>query len=159
MSKWVQGRVAGTKHWTDRLVSLEVEAPEVTFVAGQFGRLALPAPPGAKEDMVGRPYSFVNPPGRAPHEFFFNVRARGTAVAAPRRAGTPGDPLWLLPNANGFFTIAEVPEAPSAVVPVDGHRPRPVPVDPAHRRSRGRSSSGWCSCTRCASPPISPIAT
>ena len=41
--------------WTDRLVSLQVAAPEVTFVAGQFGRLALPAPPGSKEDMLGRP--------------------------------------------------------------------------------------------------------
>ena len=49
-------------HWTDRCMSLEVEAPELTFVAGQFARLALPAPPGAKDPMIGRPYSFVNPP-------------------------------------------------------------------------------------------------
>ena len=54
MSKWVQGKVAGVRRWTDRLVSIEVEAPEVSFVAGQFGRLGLPAPPGSKEEMVGR---------------------------------------------------------------------------------------------------------
>jgi ferredoxin--NADP+ reductase len=112
MSKWVQGRVAGTKHWNDRLVSLEVDAPEVTFVAGQFGRLALPAPSAAKEDMVGRPYSFVNPPAAPRHEFFFNVVPEGPL--SPRLAVlAPGDPLWLLPNANGFFTIAEVAEAPT----------------------------------------------
>ena len=57
--------------WTDRLVSLQVDAPEVTFVAGQFGRLALPAPPRFAEPMLGRPYSFVNPPGTQPHEFYF----------------------------------------------------------------------------------------
>lgn len=112
MAKWVEGRVAGTKRWNERLVSLEVEAPEVTFVAGQFGRLALPAPAGAKEEMVGRPYSFVNPPDAPRHEFFFNVVPEGPL--SPRLAALDaGDPLWLLPNANGFFTIAEVPEAPA----------------------------------------------
>jgi len=47
MSKWVRGTVAGNVRWTDRLHSLQVDAPEVSFVAGQFGRLALPAPPGS----------------------------------------------------------------------------------------------------------------
>ncbi len=110
MSKWVQGRVAGTRRWTDRLVSLEVEAPEVTFVAGQFARLALPAPAGSKEEMVGRPYSFVNPPGTPFHEFFFNVLPEGPLSPRLAALGT-GAPLWLLPNANGFFTIAETAEA------------------------------------------------
>ncbi len=36
MSKWVQGKLVGKKRWTDRLVSIEIAAPEVTFVAGQF---------------------------------------------------------------------------------------------------------------------------
>ena len=67
MSKWVQGSVVGHRRWTDSLHSLQVAAPEVTFVAGQFGRLALPALPGSKEEMLGRPYSFVNAPGSAPH--------------------------------------------------------------------------------------------
>lgn len=110
MSKWVQGALVGKKHWTDRLVSIEIAAPEVTFSAGQFGRLGLPAPPGAKEEMVGRPYSFVNPPGTSHHEFFFNVVPEGPL--SPRLAVLEaGDPVWLMPNANGFFTMAEVPEA------------------------------------------------
>ena len=69
MSAWVEGRVAGRRQWSDSLYSLQVDAPQVPFVAGQFARLALPAPPGSKEAMIGRPYSFVNPPTAQPHEF------------------------------------------------------------------------------------------
>jgi ferredoxin--NADP+ reductase len=93
-----------------QLHSIEVEAPALAFTAGQFARLALPAPPGAKEPMVGRPYSFVNPPGAPRHEFYFAVVPDGPL--SPRLAALgPGDSLWLGPNANGFFCIAEVPQA------------------------------------------------
>jgi ferredoxin--NADP+ reductase len=110
MDKWVQGKVVGKRAWTDRLVSLQVEAPEVTFVAGQFGRLALPAPPGFKEEMLGRPYSFVNSPDSPPHEFYFIVLPDGPL--SPRLAALgEGEPVWLLRNANGFFCIGEVPAA------------------------------------------------
>jgi ferredoxin/flavodoxin---NADP+ reductase len=110
MSKWVEGRVVGKRRWTDRLYSLQVAAPEVTFVAGQFGRLALPAPPGEKEDMIGRPYSFVNSPGSAPHEFYF-ITVPGGPLTPRLAALEPGDPVWLLPRANGFFSVGEVPAA------------------------------------------------
>jgi ferredoxin--NADP+ reductase len=110
MSKWVQGTVAGKRRWTDRLYSLRVDAPAVTFVAGQFGRLALPAPPGSPEEMVGRPYSFVNSPAEGPHEFYFIV-VPGGPLTARLAALEPGDPVFLLPRANGFFSISEVPPA------------------------------------------------
>jgi ferredoxin--NADP+ reductase len=110
MSKWVEGKVAGKRQWSDRLYSLEVAAPDVSFVAGQFARVALPAPPGAKEPMLGRPYSFVNPPQSAPHEFYFNVLPEGPL--SPRLAALEaGDPVWLLERANGFFSMPEVPDA------------------------------------------------
>ena len=110
MGKWVQGRVAGRRDWADNLYSVEVAAPEVTFVAGQFARLALPAPPGAAEPMIGRPYSFVNPPDRAPHEFYIVTVPEGPL--SPRLASLKtGDPIWLLHAANGFFCIGEVPPA------------------------------------------------
>lgn len=112
MSSWVEGRVVDVWRWTDNLFSLRVHAPEVTFTAGQFAKLALPAPPGAKEPMLGRPYSFVNPPGAPAHEFYFVVVPEGPL--SPRLAAlVPGDRLWLLARANGFFTIDEVPSAPS----------------------------------------------
>jgi len=110
MAAWVEGRVAGKRHWTQSLFSLQVDAPEVTFVAGQFGRLALPAPAGQKDPMLGRPYSFVNPPHRQPHEFYFIVLPNGPLT--PRLAAlNVGDPVWLGPRANGFFSISEVPTA------------------------------------------------
>jgi ferredoxin/flavodoxin---NADP+ reductase len=110
MSKWVEGTVVGLRRWTERLCSLQVAAPEVTFVAGQFGRLALPAPPGSTEEMVGRPYSFVNSPDAAPHEFYFITLPDGPLT--PRLAAlVPGDKVWLLPRANGFFSTSEVPPA------------------------------------------------
>jgi ferredoxin/flavodoxin---NADP+ reductase len=110
MAAWVEGRVGGKKRWTDSLFSLQVAAPEVTFVAGQFARLALPAPPGSKEAMLGRPYSFVNPPHEAPHEFYFNV-VPGGPLSARLAALDTGAPMWLAPRANGFFSIGELPIA------------------------------------------------
>ncbi len=110
MSKWVQGSVVGHARWTDSLHSLQVAAPEVTFVAGQFGRLALPAPPGSKEKMLGRPYSFVNAPGTAPHEFYF-VTVPDGPLTTRLAALSPDDPVWLLRTANGFFSVGELPDA------------------------------------------------
>ena len=108
MATWVEGRVVGKREWTRGLVSLEVAAPEVKFVAGQFARLALPAPEGHLEPMIGRPYSFVNPPHEAPHEFYFIIVEQGPL--SPRLAAlNPGDPVWLAPRANGFFSIPEIP--------------------------------------------------
>lgn len=110
MSQWIEGAVVDSRRWNDRLVSLRVAAPEIGFVAGQFARLALPAPPGAKEPMLGRPYSFVNPPQSAPHEFYFNVVPGGPL--SPRLAALEsGAAIWLLNRANGFFSIDEVPVA------------------------------------------------
>lgn len=109
MSKWIEGKVVGNRRWTERLFSLQVAAPALTFVAGQFARLALPAPPGAKEPMLGRPYSFVNPPEAAAHEFYFNVLPQGPL--SPRLAALEGDDsVWLLDQANGFFCVAELPD-------------------------------------------------
>ncbi|MFO1397920.1 MAG: ferredoxin--NADP reductase [Burkholderiales bacterium] len=110
MAAWVEGRVTGNRAWARGLFSLQVAAPEVKFVAGQFGRLALPAPPGHPEPMIGRPYSFVNPPGTQPHEFYCIVVPQGPL--SPRLAAlVPGDPVWLGPRANGFFSIDEIPAA------------------------------------------------
>ncbi len=112
MAAWVEGRVAGRRQWTPRLFSLQVSAPEVTFVAGQFGKLALPAPPGDRDAMIGRPYSFVNPPGAQPHEFYYIVVPDGPLTSQLAALKT-GEPVWLAPRANGFFSVGEVPAADS----------------------------------------------
>ena len=38
---WMEGTVASQTRWSDRLLSLKVDAPAVAFEAGQFARLAL----------------------------------------------------------------------------------------------------------------------
>ena len=112
MSAWIEGRVAGQRQWSDSLFSLQVDAPRLPFTAGQFARLSLPAPPGSKEPMIGRPYSFVNPPTAKPHEFYFIILPEGPL--SPRLAAlSAGDSVWLAPRANGFFTIHETAEAES----------------------------------------------
>jgi len=117
MSKWVQGTVVARRQWTAELYSLQVAAPEVTFVAGQFGRLALPmtaaeqaAAPSVKDGMLGRPYSFVNAPATQPHEFYFIIVPAGPL--SPRLATLEaGEPVSLLPTGNGFFSVTETAEA------------------------------------------------
>lgn len=112
MTAWIEGRVAGTRRWTDSLCSLRVEAPALTFTAGQFARLALPGPPGAKDSMIGRPYSFVNPPASSPHEFYFIILPEGPLSPRLARLGA-GDSVWLAPRGSGFFCIAETAAAPA----------------------------------------------
>jgi ferredoxin/flavodoxin---NADP+ reductase len=112
LSAWIEGRVARRRQWSDSLFSLLVDAPEVAFTAGQFARLSLPAGSGSKDPMIGRPYSFVNPPATQPHEFYFIILPEGPL--SPRLAVlNAGDSVWLAPRANGFFTIHETAEAES----------------------------------------------
>lgn len=106
--------MAGRVAWTERLFSLQIEEPEIRFIAGQFASLALPAPEGSVEPMVARPYSFVNAPGNvpssAPHEFLITEVPQGTL--SPRLACLrEGDDIWI-GSAYGFFVCDEVPAAP-----------------------------------------------
>jgi hypothetical protein len=145
MSKWVQGTVTGNVRWTDRLHSLQVEAPEVTFVAGQFGRLALPAPPGSKEEMLGRPYSFVNAPGSSPHEFYFVTVPEGplSPQLAALRTGRP--PLALAKRERLLLDRRGACRR-RALVPRDRYRARSVFCRFCARPRRGRNSAESCWC-------------
>jgi ferredoxin--NADP+ reductase len=106
MSKWLEGRVVGQKHWTGRLLSLRVAAPLGPFQAGQFVKLAL----DVGGERVARPYSFVNPPGSEPHEFYYNIVAGGPLT--PRLAAlTAGDTVYVAPGIAGFLVLSEVPDA------------------------------------------------
>lgn len=70
MSKWLEGRVVGQMRWSDRLYSLQVQAPFGPFEAGQFTKLAL----DIDGERIARPYSLVNAPGAAPLEFYYKDR-------------------------------------------------------------------------------------
>ena len=105
-SKWVKGRVVDRRDWTGDLFSLQVEAPEVKFTPGQFGRLALPI----DDQMVGRPYSFVNAPAEnTPHEFYI-VRVDAGPLSPRLAKLEANDEIYMAPRANGFFCLNEVPQ-------------------------------------------------
>lgn len=106
MSKWVAGKVVRLRQWTNDLYSIQVEADIAPFTAGQFNRLALEI----DGEMVARPYSFVNGPDNAVHEFCFTVVKDGPLTHELIRLKT-GDSLHLAPRAAGFFILSEIPEA------------------------------------------------
>ncbi len=104
MSRWVQGTVVQNRHWTDQLYSLQVKAEIRTFVAGQFGRLAL----DINGQRVGRPYSFVNAPHEAPLEFYSIIVPEGFLSWRLHKL-EPGDNVWVSTRGAGFFTLSQIP--------------------------------------------------
>lgn len=106
MSKFVQGTVVGKRRSTGRLYSLQVDAEVAPFQAGQFTKLAL----DIDGEMAGRPYSFINTPGEKPLEFYF-IEMPGGLLTQRLAALEVGDAVWVAPQAAGFLTLSEVPDA------------------------------------------------
>ncbi len=106
---WLAGSVVELRSWTSRLFSINIAAAYPPFVAGQFARIALP---GAQGEMVERPYSLVNPPGRQPLEFYFISVPDGVLTPRLERLG-PGDTVFLAPKPSGLFTLEALPQAQS----------------------------------------------
>jgi ferredoxin--NADP+ reductase len=103
MSTWLEGRVLENRHWTETAFSLRVEAPRLTFQAGQFVRIAL-------EEELARPFSFVNPPQDPVLEFYGIVVPEGPL--SPRLARLrAGERLLVASNPAGFLVLSEVPDA------------------------------------------------
>lgn len=107
MGKFVEGTVAGKRRWAERLYSLQVDTTEIVpFQAGQFTKLAL----DINGEVVGRAYSFINAPGETPLEFYF-IEVPGGLLTPRLAALEAGDAVWVAPQAAGFLTLAEVPDA------------------------------------------------
>ncbi|MGE5639359.1 MAG: ferredoxin--NADP reductase [Clostridia bacterium] len=103
---WHAARVVENRHWTPALFSLRVEGAPLSFEAGQFVRIAL----DIDGQRVARPFSFVNPPQDALHEFYGIVVPEG--LLSPRLGSlAPGDTLYVAPNPAGFLVLSEVPDA------------------------------------------------
>ena len=106
MSTWLESKVIENRHWTEVLFSLRVAAPEVSFEAGQFVRIAL----DVDGERIARPFSFVNPPRDPVLEFYGIVVPEGPL--SPRLARLrAGDTLYVAPNPAGFLVLSEVPDA------------------------------------------------
>ncbi len=106
MAEWIEGKVVENIHWTENLFTLKIDAGIKHFTAGQFTSLAL----DIDGERIARPYSFLSSPGRQPLEFFFYTAIDG--VLSNALVGLePGESVWVKNQANGFFTLDEVPDA------------------------------------------------
>lgn len=106
MTHWIEGTVLAQTRWSERLLSLKVDAAGVPFEAGQFARLAL----DIGGERIARPYSFVNAPDAAPLEFYYAIVPEGPLSSRlAKLAG--GDRVYVAPNPAGFLVLSEVPDA------------------------------------------------
>ncbi len=106
MSSWLEGKVLENRAWTNTLFSLRLEAPKLSFEAGQFVRLAL----DLEGERVARPFSFVNAPADPVLEFY-GVIVPGGPLSPPLARLRAGDALYIADNPSGFLVLAEVPPA------------------------------------------------
>jgi ferredoxin--NADP+ reductase len=103
MAEWLDGTIAGKKHWSQELYSLQIDAPLKDFTAGQYIKVALEV----DGERVGRPYSLVNAPGESLLEIYFNEIPEGPLT--PRLSDLDvGDRIWVSDKASGVFTLDNV---------------------------------------------------
>lgn len=106
MTQWLEGKVVENIHWSENLFSLRIDADVATFTAGQFTSLAL----DIDGKRIARPYSYLSSPDQRPVEFFFYAATGGLLSNAMLKLEA-GDSIWIKQQANGFFTLDEVPDA------------------------------------------------
>lgn len=104
--QWEPGKILEAKHWNERLCSLKIEVNQPEFEAGQFIRVGLPDTEGGME---ARPYSFVNAPGEAALEIYFNRVVEGS-LSKRLFALQTGDEVFIADRPAGFMTMSEVPQ-------------------------------------------------
>jgi ferredoxin--NADP+ reductase len=104
--RWCEGRVQQVYRWTDNLYSIRVMADVNPFTAGQFTKLGLVI----DDELVSRPYSYVNAPEETPLEFYFVTVPDGPLTNHMVQLAT-GDAIEVMRNAAGFLTLDEVPAA------------------------------------------------
>jgi len=104
--RWCEGRVVELHRWTDKLHSIRVTAEVDPFTAGQFTKLGLVI----GDELVARPYSYVNAPQESPLEFYFITVPDGPLTSHLVRL-SPGDAIYVMRKASGFLTLDEVPDA------------------------------------------------
>ncbi len=106
MALWVTGKVVENKHWSGALHSLRVDAVIEPYEAGQFIKLGLEI----DGEIIGRPYSIVNPPHQRPLDFYFITVPQGLLTQRLQKL-QPGDDIMIAPRAAGFLVLSEVPKA------------------------------------------------
>ncbi len=113
-SRWIKGRVAARRQWTGNLFSLMVEAGPIPFEAGQFIKIGLACVdgislPAGDEGILGRPYSFVNPP-QDPLLEFLCVEVPGGPLSPRLATLKPGEEIHVARQPAGFLVLSEIPD-------------------------------------------------
>lgn len=103
--KWAQGEVLSIKHWTESLYSIRISAPEVKFTAGQYTKVSL----NINNEVVARPYSFVNSPSENFLEFY-SVSVPNGPLSNELQRLKNGDPINVGLKGNGFLVLDEIPK-------------------------------------------------
>jgi ferredoxin--NADP+ reductase len=102
---WLNGTVIEKHQWTERLFSLQIDAPLSHFIAGQFVRVGL----DIDGELVARPFSLVNSPEEGLLEIYFDIVPNGQL--SPKLAAlTTGSTVKVAEKTAGFLTISEVPD-------------------------------------------------
>ncbi len=104
--RWDEGRVIELYPWTDMLYSLRVRAAVEPFVAGQFTKIGHVI----DDELVSRPYSYVNSPDEEVLEFYF-VRVPDGPLTRRLIEARAGEPIWVMKRASGFLTLNQVPDS------------------------------------------------
>lgn len=106
MAAWNIGKVVEHQQWSKTLYSLFVESDIEPFEAGQFVKIALEI----KGEVIGRPYSLVNPPDSRPLELYYIEVPNGPLTSHLVKLKS-GDEILVAPRAHGFMILDEVPQA------------------------------------------------
>ncbi len=105
MAAWNIGKVVEFKPWSNVLYSLYIESDIGPFEAGQFVKIALKI----KDEVIGRPYSLVNPPDSRPLEFYC-IEVPNGLLSSHLIKLRSGDEILVAPRAHGFMILDEVPQ-------------------------------------------------
>jgi len=106
MAAWNIGKVIEHKQWSKTLHSLYVEADIDPFEAGQFVKVALEI----NGEVIGRPYSLVNPPDSRPLEIYYIEVPNGPLTSHLVKLRSD-DKILVALRAHGFMILDEVPQA------------------------------------------------
>lgn len=107
-ANWTEGTVVRNTHRTQNLFSLQIEANVAPFEAGQYTSLAL----DVDGQRVAQPYSILSAPDERPLEFFFYTQLDGQLSARLSQLKA-GDRVWIQKQAEGSFTLKQVPAGKS----------------------------------------------
>lgn len=106
MAEWKEAIITHRIDWTEGLSSFRFRADLSPYKAGQYATIAL----DIDGKRVARPFSYSSSPDESDYEIYLVAVPEG-ALSPKLYQLQPGDRLWVMANAHGFFTLDEVQDA------------------------------------------------